>query len=76
MELTKILAEVGDENIGLQNLAQCATKMNYNQKKGYSYTFSTDQSFGPQGPDKACLILWIDRDVLAQAVEKVNQKDK
>ena len=76
MELTKILAEVGDENIGLQNLAHCATKMNYNQKKGYSYTFLTDQSFGPRGPDKACLILWIDREVLAQAAEKVKRKEE
>ena len=38
MELTKILAEVGDENIGLQNLAHCAAKMNYNQKNGITWT--------------------------------------
>lgn len=76
MKLTELLSEIGDDNIGLQNLSQCVTKMHYSKKKGHEYTFLSDQPFGPQGPEKACLILWIDRAVAAQALETLNQKEK
>lgn len=76
MKLTELLAEIGDDNIDLQNLSQCICEMRYSAKNGNKFTFVTDQNFGPNGPDKAGLVLWIDRDKMAQAIENLKQKEQ
>lgn len=59
-KLTELLAAIGDDDIGLQNLDTCGISLN--MRGGETrITFCTDQPFSINGTDKLGLIVWLDR---------------
>ncbi len=67
MKLSELIAEVGDDNVGLQILDECLSNLTYSEKKGNKFTFVTDQPFDANGTEKMGLVPWIDRDKMAEA---------
>lgn len=75
MKLSQLIAEYGDEAVGVQNLDQCATSLNMN--KGVTkITFGTEQAITPEGMEKLGLVVWLDRkkvaDLMARAKESAS----
>lgn len=60
--ITELVSKIGDDNVKLQVLDQCATRMKYDHKKGTEITFVTDQPVLLDGTRDIGLVLWIDRE--------------
>ncbi len=65
-----LIAQLGDDNIQLQNLDNCATKLNYSKKNGTAITFVTETPLTPQGTERLGLVLWLPRDKVAEILAK------
>jgi hypothetical protein len=70
MKLSKLIEEYGDDKVQFQPLDGCATKMNYDHKKGTTITFGTPETVGPNGTTKMGLIVWMDRERVAEIIGK------
>ncbi len=70
MKLSELIATIGDDKVEFQNLDQCATDLNYSEKKGTKITFGTERKIDLNGTDKLGLVLWLDRDAVKQAIAK------
>lgn len=68
MKLSALIAAIGDDKVGIQNLDDCASSLNYNIKTGSKITFGTDQRIDPMGTEKLGLVLWLDRDAVKAAI--------
>lgn len=69
MKLSELIAAYGDDKVQFQNLDQ--SLINLNMNKGVSkITFGTEQPVGLNGPDKLALIVWLDRDRVAEITGK------
>jgi hypothetical protein len=73
MKLSELITAVGDENVGIQNLDQCAIDLNWSAKKGTKITFGTDQVLTPEGLPKLGMVVWLDRKAVADALAKAKQ---
>lgn len=78
MKLSELIAAVGDENVGLQNLDQSADSLNWSAKKNLTrVTFHTEQALTPNGPGnglpKLGLVVWLDRQAVADALAKAGR---
>ena len=66
----ELIAEVGDDNVGLQILDEyltsltSLTNLTYSEKKGDKFTFVTDQPFDANGTEK-----------LAEAFNRMEDKE-
>lgn len=67
MNLSELVLAIGDDNIGIQNLDHCVTSLSQT-KKCTKITFGSQQSFSIDGTDKLGLILWLDRQQVADAL--------
>ncbi|WP_075292612.1 hypothetical protein [Pararhizobium arenae] len=67
MKLSTLLTAYGDDTIQFQALDQCADSMNMN--RGVTkITFGTEQPIGPNGTVKMGLVVWLDRNRVAQLI--------
>jgi len=67
VKLSELIAAYGDDKVQLQNLDQCADKLNMN--KGVTkITFGTEQPLTMDGPEKLGLVVWLDRKRVAEIV--------
>lgn len=68
MKLSELIAAYGDDKVQFQNLDQ--SLLNLNMHKGVSrITFGTEQPVNMSGPNKLGLIVWLDRDRVAEIVK-------
>ncbi|MER9912834.1 hypothetical protein NKJ71_19600 [Mesorhizobium sp. M0050] len=69
MKLSELIAAYGDDKVQFQKLDESAT--NYSAgKRGSKITFGTDEPFGFNGTVKMGLVLWLDRDRVAELITK------
>lgn len=68
MNLSELIAAYGDDKVQFQNLDGCGLTLDYHHKKGTTVTFGTDARIGPNGLEKLGLVLWFDRDRVAEIV--------
>lgn len=69
MKMSELILAVGDENVQMQNLDQCAITLNYSAKSGTKITFGTEQPLRPDGTERLGLIVWLPRDAVKAAIE-------
>lgn len=75
MKLSELIIACGDENVAFQNLDTCAFTLDWSIKKGTRITFGTDQTITPgEGTDKLGLVIWLDRQVAADAIAKAKSE--
>jgi len=70
MKLSDLIAQYGDDRVAFQNLDQCATDLNYTAKSGTKITFGTEEPLDLKGTKKLGLVVWLDRDRVAEIVAK------
>ncbi len=68
MRLSELIAAYGDDKVLFQNLDHCAKTLDYHHKKGTTLTFGTDEKIGVNGMEKLGLVLWFDRDRVAEII--------
>lgn len=71
MNLSKLLAQYGDDALQFQKMDDCVVSLQLT-KQGSKATFVTPVAFGSDGFQKLGLIVWLDRDRTKQllAAEK------
>lgn len=69
MKLSELIAEYGDEKVQFQNLDHCADKLNMNKGKTW-ITFGTEQPINFDGTEKLGLIVWLDRERVAEIMKR------
>lgn len=72
MNLSELIAAVGDANVRFQKLDDCAQSMSLT-KHGSRITFVTPERIGIDGLDKLGLIVWLDRDAAAKAIAEARR---
>jgi len=72
MKMSELILAIGDDNVGVQFLDQCASDLNYSAKRGTTVTFGTDQPVDLKGTKKLGIVLWLDRDLVAAAISKAS----
>jgi len=70
MKMSELILAIGDDNVLVQLLDQCASDLNYSAKSGTKITFGTDQPIDLKGTKKLGIVLWLDRDLVAKALEQ------
>lgn len=69
MKLSELIARYGDDRVQFQNLDQCATDLNMG-KKGTKITFGTEQRVNLKGTEQLGLVVWLDREAVAEIVKQ------
>lgn len=75
MKLSELIAAYGDDKVQFQNLDQCATDLNMD-KRGTVITFGTDQRLNLKGSEKLGLVVWLDRDRVAEITALKDKNDE
>lgn len=70
MNLSELIATVGDDNVKLQNLDQCADSLDWTVKRGTKVTFGTEIALTPNGTEMLGLVVWLPRDAVDAALAK------
>lgn len=70
MNISDLIKTIGDDNVQIQFLDQCADSLNYNHKSGTKITFGTPIALTPNGTDKLGIVVWMDRDAVKAAIAK------
>lgn len=70
MNLSELIAAVGDENVQLQNLDDCADSLDWSSKRGLKVTFGSEMLLTPDGTERLGLVIWLPRDVVAAVIAK------
>lgn len=70
MKLSDLIAAYGDDKVQFQNLDHCADKLNMNGATT-KITFGTEQRLNLKGTEKLGLVVWLDRDRVAEIMEKI-----
>ena len=76
MNLSELIAKYGDDKVQFQNLDHCAETLNMDGGVT-KITFGTEQPIGLDGTQKLGLVLWLDRDRVAEIIaasQKHNQE--
>jgi hypothetical protein len=67
IKLSELIAAYGDDKVQFQNLDQCAEKLNMN--KGVTkITFSTEQPNNFDRMERLGLVVWFDREKVAEII--------
>jgi len=76
LKLSELIAKCGDDKIQFQNLDQCAKSLDFHHKKGTTITFGTTMNIhAPNGTEKLGLVVWLDRDKVAEIVAASKEGD-
>lgn len=67
MKLSELLAAYGDDKVQFQNLDHCIDKMNMNGSIT-KITFGAEQRLNLDGTEKLGLVVWLDRDRVAEII--------
>lgn len=68
MKLSELIASYGDDKVQFQNLDDAADTLNMN--KGVTkITFGTDEPIGLNGTTRMGLVVWLDRDRVAEIIK-------
>lgn len=71
MNLSDLIKAYGDDNVQFQNLDTCAQTLNYHHKKGTTITFGTEgNALNANGTEKLGLVIWLDRDRVAEIMSQ------
>lgn len=73
MNLSELISAYGDDKVQFQALDACADRMNM-AGAHTKITFGTEQQLGPEGTIKMGIVVWMDRDRVAEilAAEKAS----
>ena len=66
MKLSELIAAYGDDHVQFQNLDECADNFNRRKDGITKITFGTVQSFDLNGTKQLGLVVWMDRDRVAE----------
>lgn len=69
MTLSELIAAYGDDRVQFQNLDQSLISLDMNKKRT-SITFGTEMRATFDGTEKLGLIVWLDRDWVAEITKK------
>ncbi|MGE0845527.1 MAG: hypothetical protein AB7L41_04605 [Flavobacteriaceae bacterium] len=69
MKLSELIAAYGDDAVQFQNLDECFLTLNMSGGKS-KITFGTEQPVWLNGPEKLGLIVWLDRERVAEIIAK------
>jgi len=69
MKLSELIAAYGDDKVSFQKLDDCASKMDMN-KRGTTVTFVTPERLTLDGFEKLGLVVWFDRNKVAEIIER------
>jgi len=75
MKMSELIARYGDDNVKFQNLDQCADSLNMG-KRGTKISFGTEQKIGLKGTEQLGLVLWFDRERVAQIIADLKKDAK
>ena len=67
MKLSDLIAAYGDDVVTFQNLDDCASDLNMG-KRGTKITFGTEERLTLNGTEKLGLVVWLDRDRVAEII--------
>jgi transcription elongation GreA/GreB family factor len=71
LSLSQLIVACGDDKVEFQNLDQCAVSLDYSAKHGNRITFGTTMDImAASGTEKVGLVVWLDRDLVADVVAK------
>jgi len=70
MKMSELIAEIGDDNIGIQNLDTCNIDINWDHKKGTVIKFGSEEPVDFNGTRRLGIIVWLDRDAVKKALAK------
>lgn len=71
MKLSDLILAVGDENVQIQNLDQCADTLDWNGKTGVTkIRFGCEMRLDAGGTERLGMVIWLDRDAVAAALAK------
>jgi len=69
LKLSELITSYGDDKIEFQNLDQCIDTLDWNGKTGVTkIKFGAEQPINSQGTEKLGLVVWFDRDRVAEIV--------
>lgn len=71
VSMTALLTAIGDDGIGFQNLDHSTIKADWSAKTGSKITFGTDQALTPEGTQKLGLVIWLDREQVAETMARL-----
>ncbi len=69
MNLSDLISEYGDDKVMLQKLDDASESMTFHRKSGTRITFVTSVRLDSQGTEKMGLVLWMDRDRVAEIIK-------
>ena len=72
--LSELIAVYGDDKLQFQNLDQCATNLNMNGKIT-KITFGAEQPIDFNGTVKLGLVVWLDRERVAEILRALKGKN-
>lgn len=76
MKATELFNAIGDDNIKIQNLDQCAKSLSSSVKNGTTISFGTDMPLVPfRGTKEMGFIVWVPRDVVAKVMAEKDKKE-
>ncbi|MAX33699.1 MAG: hypothetical protein CME72_11625 [Halomonadaceae bacterium] len=68
--LSELIAEIGNERLMMQPIDQSLVSMN--KRKDYNeIAFATEQDFDLNGTSQFGMVIWVDRDELTKARDKL-----
>lgn len=68
LKFSELFAAYGDDKVQFQNLDQCCNTIDFHHKKGTTITFGTTEKIGVNGMERLGLVVWLDRDRVAEIV--------
>lgn len=69
MKLSELIATYGDDKVQAQYLDQCADRLNMNGGVT-KITFGTEQPLTLEGTEKLGIVVWLDRDRVAEIIKQ------
>lgn len=71
MKLSEIIANAEAKGgVFLQQIDTATSSIDYHHKRGVTLTVHTDQPIGDNGMERFGLLLWIDRETVAEILDK------
>lgn len=68
MKLSELIAAYGDDKVTFQKMDDCASDIDWSAKKGTRATILTDEPVDFNGFKSLGLIVWLDRDRVAEVI--------
>lgn len=64
LKLDELVSDIGNENITMQNLDECAVELSRSNNNVTKITFLTDMPFDMRGTERLGVVLWFERDAV------------